>query len=142
MYGAPLFSTSSEQEASQPVQTSTNFPAQDGNGDCDLQPQSEAQTEESVPKESAQTMSQEMFPIVVYSHGLGAMRTTYSAICCDIVSHGFIVACVEHQDQSACLSTKYVPVEGTNPVRYQEEFINFLRRETTAKEFPLRNRQV
>ena len=37
------------------------------------------------------------FPVVVFSHGLGAMRTTYSAICSDIASHGYIVASVEHR---------------------------------------------
>ncbi len=37
------------------------------------------------------------FPAVVFSHGLGAMRTTYSTVCCDIASHGYVVAAVEHR---------------------------------------------
>lgn len=37
------------------------------------------------------------FPFVIYSHGLGANRTAYSTICCDLASHGFIVAAVEHR---------------------------------------------
>ena len=38
-----------------------------------------------------------LFPVVVFSHGLGAMRTTYSGICCDLASHGYVVASVEHR---------------------------------------------
>ena len=37
------------------------------------------------------------FPALVFSHGLGAMRTTYSGITCDLASHGYIVASVEHR---------------------------------------------
>ena len=37
------------------------------------------------------------FPVIVFSHGLGAMRTTYSGICCDLTSHGYVVASVEHR---------------------------------------------
>ena len=37
------------------------------------------------------------FPAIVFSHGLGAMRTSYSTVCCDLASHGYIVASVEHR---------------------------------------------
>lgn len=37
------------------------------------------------------------FPVIVFSHGLGGMRTTYSGICCDLASHGYVVAAVEHR---------------------------------------------
>ena len=37
------------------------------------------------------------YPVVVYSHGLASMRTDYSGICCDLASHGNIVASVEHR---------------------------------------------
>ena len=36
-------------------------------------------------------------PLVVFSHGLGAMRATASAACCDLASHGYVVGAVEHR---------------------------------------------
>lgn len=43
------------------------------------------------------TSEEKTFPVIVYSHGLGAMRTVYSGICCDLASHGYVVASVEHK---------------------------------------------
>ena len=37
------------------------------------------------------------FPVVVYCHGLGGMRCDNSATCCDLASHGYLVAAVEHR---------------------------------------------
>lgn len=43
------------------------------------------------------TVTPEIFPVVVFSHGLAAMRTMYCGICSDLASHGLIVAAVEHR---------------------------------------------
>mmetsp|Transcript_13844 Transcript_13844/g.39199 ORF Transcript_13844/g.39199 Transcript_13844/m.39199 type:complete len:349 (-) Transcript_13844:1308-2354(-) len=46
------------------------------------------------------------FPVLIFSHGLAGMRTTYSSLCSDFASHGYIVAALEHRDGSACVTYK------------------------------------
>lgn len=48
--------------------------------------------------------SEERFPVLVLSHGIGGNRTTYSTFCCEMASHGYIVAAVEHRDGSASMT--------------------------------------
>jgi len=42
-------------------------------------------------------------PLVVFSHGLIACRTSYSTLCTDLASQGYFVAALEHGDSSACV---------------------------------------
>ena len=55
-----------------------------------LAPQVDGSNKQTSPKEI-------QFPVIVFSHGLGAMRTVYSAICTDLASHGYVIAAVEHK---------------------------------------------
>ncbi|XP_034256826.1 platelet-activating factor acetylhydrolase-like [Thrips palmi] len=49
----------------------------------------------------------EKFPVVVFSHGLGASKFFYSGTYTELASHGFIVAALEHRDRSACATYYY-----------------------------------
>uniref|UniRef100_A0A3Q3GB80 Platelet-activating factor acetylhydrolase n=1 Tax=Labrus bergylta TaxID=56723 RepID=A0A3Q3GB80_9LABR len=99
--------------------------------------------------------SKEKCPVVVFSHGLGAFRTLYSAICAELASQGFIVASVEHRDQSA--SATYYYREKTESEKASEnvpntsasaqdnlviEWMYYRSLRHGESEFPLRNRQV
>lgn len=40
------------------------------------------------------------FPLVLFSHGLFGSMETYTALCRDLASHGFVVAALDHEDGS------------------------------------------
>ncbi|KAJ8397657.1 hypothetical protein AAFF_G00436560 [Aldrovandia affinis] len=96
------------------------------------------------------------YPLIIFSHGLGAFRTLYSAICSEVASQGFIVAAVEHRDESAsatfyfqeksvkeeqkqqAASKNSLPTQGN----LEEVWMYYRALKPGESEFPLRNKQV
>ncbi|XP_019947474.1 platelet-activating factor acetylhydrolase isoform X2 [Paralichthys olivaceus] len=88
-------------------------------------------------------------PVVIFSHGLGAFRTLYSAICVELASQGFIVASVEHRDQSASATFYFreetakdnVPIASARG-SLVKEWMYYRALRHGESEFSLRNKQV
>ena len=111
-------------------------------------------TGDTLPRAGSGSVSQShgvsgSFPALVFSHGLGGSFFTYSAICCDIASHGYVVAAVEHKDGSACLARRRVPPTSgrgrKEEPRYEDYVDEWIPYETVPSgedEFLLRNKQV
>ncbi|KAM4693966.1 platelet-activating factor acetylhydrolase isoform 1-T2 [Discoglossus pictus] len=88
----------------------------------------------------------EQYPLVIFSHGLGAFRTLYAAVCIGLASQGFVVAAVEHRDESAS-ATYYLreksssePCDVSEPL--EEVWVYNRTLKPGEQEFPLRFEQV
>ena len=89
--------------------------------------------------------SSSSLPVVVFSHGYSSMRNHSIALSCDLASHGYLMACVEHRDRSACTTVRKIPKPGA-PGEYEDEWIPITMvgagRKKRAQELPLRMQQV
>ncbi|KAM8953984.1 platelet-activating factor acetylhydrolase [Pelodytes ibericus] len=89
----------------------------------------------------------EKYPLIIFSHGLGAFRTLYSAVCIGLASQGFVVAAVEHRDESAS-ATHYLkersPADAceTNCDTLEEVWMYIKTPKPGEDEYPLRFEQV
>nr|XP_014348591.1 PREDICTED: platelet-activating factor acetylhydrolase isoform X2 [Latimeria chalumnae] len=96
----------------------------------------------------------EKYPLIIFSHGLGAFRTLYSAICIELTSQGFVVAAVEHRDESASATYYFKDKENSDAQQQNsttitspfleslEKWIYYRRLKPLEHEFPLRHQQV
>ncbi|XP_078423306.1 platelet-activating factor acetylhydrolase 2, cytoplasmic-like [Cetorhinus maximus] len=107
----------------------------------------------------------EKYPLIIFSHGLGAFRTVYSTVCNEMASRGFVIAAVEHRDESACATFFFKssvedfeqPIRTTTPMEQspeepgsrqasppalEEEWLTYRKLHTAEEDFSLRNKQV
>ncbi|XP_064597792.1 platelet-activating factor acetylhydrolase 2, cytoplasmic-like [Liolophura sinensis] len=77
------------------------------------------------------------FPVVIFSHGIGGNRTTYTTVCCELASQGFVVAALEHRDGSSSFTYCLHDNENNNVVMENpsEKSLSFHRSNSFTEEF-------
>lgn len=61
-----------------------------------------------------------IFPLVMFSHGMGGSRMAYSSVCGEFASYGFVVCAVEHRDGSGARTFINHPPEGKGSRKERE----------------------
>ncbi|XP_019637400.1 PREDICTED: platelet-activating factor acetylhydrolase-like [Branchiostoma belcheri] len=79
------------------------------------------------------------FPVIVFSHGMGGQRTTYTVVCLEMASRGYLVASIEHRDGSA--SATHVIRQEDDGKTPTVEWVPMIPK-PEGDEFPVRNKQV
>lgn len=77
---------------------------------------------------------------IVMSHGLGGNRFLYTNISCELASRGFLVACLEHRDLSACNTYYYENKE--DAVKDKRTPLDFLFIKLGENHYRERNEQI
>ncbi|KAG8178133.1 hypothetical protein JTE90_025246 [Oedothorax gibbosus] len=80
------------------------------------------------------------YPVLVFSHGLGGCRTTYTTFCLEMASRGIVVAALEHRDYSACMTFYFESQEGEE--KMNKRWMLFKKVKSGKGEFAIRNQQV
>ena len=106
--GAPLYqdtkpaasgtATGSESAATVGAgETGDEGDTQNGSSSGQEEQQQSADSAQDQDQLESTTTSTTPFPVVVFSHGLSAMRTISSSVCYQLASHGFVVASMDHR---------------------------------------------
>ncbi|KAH6611538.1 hypothetical protein Trco_001558 [Trichoderma cornu-damae] len=90
--------------------------------------------------ESAETENKR-WPTMIFSHGLGGSRNSYSYVAGSLASHGIVVVCPEHRDGSAVTSFVRVPAQSGRPARHVVPY-NRISHEVTPEVYEAREAQL
>ncbi|KAJ7180278.1 platelet-activating factor acetylhydrolase, isoform II-domain-containing protein [Mycena crocata] len=90
--------------------------------------------------------ARKQWPLVLFSHGLGGSRTTYSQLCCEMAAAGRVVLAIEHRDGTAPACTPRDAARRPRTVLYYRDVdVGFAPEDAdsdTPNAFPLRVDQL